>query len=345
LALWVGLIAGVIAAAFLNSCRGWQLLASVGFAIFCGGAAMLTGALAGFLFAIPRSIAGSTPTTPPGQPNQPALGRGKYPARSGKHAANTNLEQISDWLTKIIVGVGLVEFRQILRAIDRMGQFLGPMLGESPLGNLLAIVIVLYYALLGFLITYLITRMYLAQALAQADDQLMLDLGDRPASRKGKGVGGPGGGGICVALSLIGQPPDELSLGTSAEENRRLKRNRILNYLYEYEKQGFDKAIAEAKAYLQFYPRDARVWTHLACAYGQKASHIKDQNPKQYRDAPDFQDCKKCALVCIDQVIALEQHGGWIDVLREVWHPAPGDEDNDLEVFKDDPDFEKRLGP
>src|SRR5215207_3296326 len=56
------------------------------------GAAFGVGALVGFLFGIPRRF----------------QREGSDPALGGL-VVNTNLEQISDWLTKIIVGVGLVE--------------------------------------------------------------------------------------------------------------------------------------------------------------------------------------------------------------------------------------------
>ena len=57
----------------------------------CGlaaGAALLLGGLAGFLFAFPRFGAEGVKSS---------------------YLPNTNLEQVSDWLTKIIVGIGLVQ--------------------------------------------------------------------------------------------------------------------------------------------------------------------------------------------------------------------------------------------
>src|SRR6185503_13654313 len=63
----------------------------------CGGALVAlapaaVGALLGFVFGIPKTLQSNAP-----------------PAADGKAAyqVNTNLEQISDWLTKMLVGVGL----------------------------------------------------------------------------------------------------------------------------------------------------------------------------------------------------------------------------------------------
>ncbi|MGH8570238.1 MAG: hypothetical protein ACREXU_20090, partial [Gammaproteobacteria bacterium] len=91
------------------------------------------GFLVGFLFGIPRVLQSDNP--PPsaadtgagasGKPQDPgggaAVGQAGYAQR-----VNTNLEQISDWLTKIIVGLGLVELRtmpdHLYRASDWMAR-------------------------------------------------------------------------------------------------------------------------------------------------------------------------------------------------------------------------------
>jgi len=65
--------------------------------LFLAGASTVAGSLVGFLFGVPQyrrpdhsSTRNANSTTTP----------------------NTNLEQISDWLTKIIVGVGLELIRK-----------------------------------------------------------------------------------------------------------------------------------------------------------------------------------------------------------------------------------------
>ena len=97
---------------------------SVG-SLLCGAAA-LTGVLLGFLFGIPRTQqAGSnrapTPPTDAG-PLRQARTKPPQPVETGSqtaqppsvsHHPNTNLEEISDWLTKILVGVGLTQIDAI----------------------------------------------------------------------------------------------------------------------------------------------------------------------------------------------------------------------------------------
>src|SRR6185503_1210276 len=72
----------------------------------------------GFLFAIPKVLQGpSAPPTP--VPAVPGGGGAPTPAAPPpappgySQRVNTNLEEISDWLTKIIVGVTLVELKQL----------------------------------------------------------------------------------------------------------------------------------------------------------------------------------------------------------------------------------------
>jgi hypothetical protein len=68
-------------------------------------AAEVSGALLGFLFGIPRVLAADQSRNHDSRRNQ----------MSDAIIANTNLEQISDWLTKILVGVGLTQFGELSR--------------------------------------------------------------------------------------------------------------------------------------------------------------------------------------------------------------------------------------
>jgi hypothetical protein len=101
------------------------------------------GALLGFVFAIPRELQ-SAHIDPE--------------STTGRYIANTNLEQISDWLTKVIVGVSLVQIGNLPSALDRLGHRLSPLLGSPDANADMAIVLALTPALAGFLLTYLYTR-------------------------------------------------------------------------------------------------------------------------------------------------------------------------------------------
>jgi hypothetical protein len=135
----------------------WEVLA-VG--LLAAAAAFAVGALLGFLFGIPRSVAAPAP-----DPSEQGTERkdGEEEPAVGQHfAANTNLEQISDWLTKILVGVGLVQIHQISGAIDDLANGLAPALG--PQGYGIAVALLVAYPIIGFVSAYLFTRLRLQGA-------------------------------------------------------------------------------------------------------------------------------------------------------------------------------------
>lgn len=163
--LAVGPAFGVIAIVLY----AWHTDSSSVFAIalLVAGAAFLAGGLLGFLFGIPRLLATTGPAAIPATGDAGAAEPEK--ARSSPYAPNTNLEQISDWLTKILVGVGLVELGKLSHGTKRLVDFLQPSLGGSPNGSPFALTVLTLYSISGFLIVYLLTRVYLGRAFAEAD--------------------------------------------------------------------------------------------------------------------------------------------------------------------------------
>lgn len=127
-------------------------------------AAGAVGAVLGFIFGIPRALQA---------PNLQA--DGTYT----RYLANTNLEQISDWLTKILVGVSLVQIANIRPAFAALGRTLAPMLGSptdtngisSEARGAIGVAMCLTAALVAFLYCYLWTRVTLAWFLGVAQSQ------------------------------------------------------------------------------------------------------------------------------------------------------------------------------
>jgi hypothetical protein len=129
----------------------WSILGVAGIVGIC---AFAVGALLGFLFGIPQYLAKGTAATP---------------TDKASYQPNTNLTQVSDWLTKIIIGVGLVQFGQLTHTIGDLGDSLEPSLGGSPNGKPFGIALVVGFFVIGFLCSYLYTRLRLQWAFAQAD--------------------------------------------------------------------------------------------------------------------------------------------------------------------------------
>lgn len=112
-----------------------------GVGIVIGTSAFLIGGLVGFLFGIPRTVASSSRA-----------------AGAMQYRGNTNLEQVSDWLTKIIVGISLVEIGRIVPALAKLGDILKVPLGGQPSSAAFGLGVIIASALTGFFFFYLWTR-------------------------------------------------------------------------------------------------------------------------------------------------------------------------------------------
>jgi hypothetical protein len=127
-------------------------------------ACLIVGIIAGFLFAIPRVPANDDPNAKESKSSSPGSG--------GKHGGlgiNTNLEQVSDWLTKILVGLGLVEAKTLIAQLRNAGIYIGASLGRD--GATIATGLIVYFLGLGFISGYLLTRIFVSPMLRRADDE------------------------------------------------------------------------------------------------------------------------------------------------------------------------------
>jgi uncharacterized membrane protein len=106
------------------------------------------GALIGFLFAVPRV--------------NPEI------KASSALVTNTNIEQVSDWLTKILVGVALINFTQIGEFLSGLADDLALALGTAaaPVTKALALSLILYFFVAGLIQGYLLTRLFLSRQFA-----------------------------------------------------------------------------------------------------------------------------------------------------------------------------------
>jgi hypothetical protein len=131
-------------------------------------ASLTVGGLIGFLFGIPRALQDGHGARGPADP-----GDGSAPRTAGTpYQANTNLEQISDWLTKILVGVGLV---QIGSLPSTAGRFVSTITADLDIaqgnsgGRVIVGCLLVANLIGGFLISYLLTRLLLTGAFTRAD--------------------------------------------------------------------------------------------------------------------------------------------------------------------------------
>lgn len=137
-------------------------------------AAHAAGQFMGFLFAVPKSAgdgeAGDSRVAEGGQAADGEAARKSVAVRRASRT-NTSLEQISDWLTKIIVGVSLVESKELMVQFKKAVLWFASGLSDGPdaTSKALAAAVLVLFPVIGFLGTYLITRTYLAEVLNDAD--------------------------------------------------------------------------------------------------------------------------------------------------------------------------------
>ncbi|HEX8364491.1 MAG TPA: hypothetical protein VF603_04315 [Allosphingosinicella sp.] len=146
------------------NCAGFLAIAvgppgSFGTGALWAMACIASGALIGFLFGVPRI-----------NPNAEI---------KGEFVHNQNIEAVSDWLTKILIGVGLVNFAAIGAFVSRLADQLSAGLGTH---KSFATGLIVYFFVVGIIQGYILTRMFLG-------DQFRID--QEKARRRAQGRSAP----------------------------------------------------------------------------------------------------------------------------------------------------------
>jgi hypothetical protein len=210
-----------------------DVLRIFGVGMLVAGAALLSGYLLGFVFAVPRVGDRQGKATAAGQggvqpsafevPNNPLY--------------NGNLVEISDWLTKILVGVGLVELKSLPHKLGALSYYLAPGLQPAPCtanascadplisGQAAGLAIIIFYFALGFLVGWIWTTVYLLKDLTKG-----LEKRNRTLDLIAKAEGALANGRFDEALNYANQaiesdPKSAVAVVTKA---RALKRKAAL---------------------------------------------------------------------------------------------------------------------
>jgi len=135
------------------------------FVLFAAAAAI--GAALGFLFGLPRArvadLAGDgTGTAPSPEPVTKA---------STYYLTNSNLIKVSDWLTTIVIGLGLVNLGKVVPAVRAMGHSLEAPLGSAPYSGAVGVGVLIVGLLAGFILDYLWTSIRVRELLEEAERQ------------------------------------------------------------------------------------------------------------------------------------------------------------------------------
>lgn len=131
-----------------------------GLLIIIAFSSMLPGGLMGFLFGIPKL-------------NRKYNPREDY-GTSTKYMPNTNLEDVSDWLTKIIIGVTLTQLGKIPGYLQNMADSViensSSLMLQVDFAKPLLIALIIYSFIAGFIISYFYTRIYLPNLFAVMEE-------------------------------------------------------------------------------------------------------------------------------------------------------------------------------
>lgn len=232
-----------------------------GGATLVSGAFAFFGALIGFVFAIPRSRQDGgvvqraatqdtqqvrterttvTNVTRDGESGTVTTVEGRF----SDYSANTNLEQISDWLTKILVGITLTQFDNMAAWYRSAATALAPLLGTADSARAATLALMTYFMIWGFFISYLLTRLWMPKALSRSERE-------------------------------------ELVQSRQVEHEAALRSLERQAYDLLYEPGGYTRAIELIEKYLSSPNAlpSPWLWLYLAAAYGQRhADEIKNGN-------------------------------------------------------------------
>jgi hypothetical protein len=155
----IAMLAGLLTTVMVTWKTGFEIR-SIAVSLFVALSSVACGGLLGFLFGIPRAAAGDGNNPPP-----------RYEWQLQPYTANTNLEQISDWLTKIVVAIGLAQLAKIPGDYQSLATYVSAAFYPDVVSPSLAALMLAYFGILGFLMTYLWTRLFLSGEFNKVDGQ------------------------------------------------------------------------------------------------------------------------------------------------------------------------------
>ncbi|HEY3898643.1 MAG TPA: metallophosphoesterase [Chthoniobacter sp.] len=138
-------------------------------------AALAVGSAIGFLFGVPHTVATSS--------GRDEGGPGQTAADAQIRGAKTNLEEIADWLSKLIIGGTVFQSGNVVRWLGDAGtEFARTVGAETDLWRGVGSSSLVYFGLVGLFGGHFMTRLYLIGALRRADE------GDRPVVAERAGL-------------------------------------------------------------------------------------------------------------------------------------------------------------
>jgi len=288
-----------------------QVLASIGVGGLILMAAAAAGAGLGFLFSVPRVL--SVGTTGVGS-------RSSVPSRL--MGSNTNLERISEWLTTMIVGVGLSQLTSIGEGMRSFTSFLkaqGPSATIAMAGPFILVV----GFVSGFIFLYLYTRLLLSPLFLHVE-KLMSYVGDEENSEDS--------GEIKRIAERLATKRRSSHLRAIADSERLTfeQTMQVLSALL-YEENGYREVVAVGRKLKDTHASEmASYWFIMAAAHGQWFSAIKETGSEEEKD-----EIRQAVLDASRRAVARDPQ--YKRYLAELTRERA--KDNDLKDFAGDKEF------
>ena len=322
-AAFLGLV-GLIGAATTAICLVLSQFGGVASAIGLGGlilfASAAAGAALGFLFSVPRVLStGEDPTV--------TAGGKRGSANNRLMSTNTNMERISEWLTTMIVGVGLSQITSVGGYIQSFTGFLQVRSGATLAAAGPFILVVGLVS--GFVFLYLYTRLYLSSLFLHVE-QLMSRVGlqDLPKAIDqirviAKELAERDNASMMKYIANVDQPSFDHTMY-------------VLNALL-YEDRGYEKVLEIGDELEDTAATEmARYWLIMAAANGQRHHNLASLGASDEERA----EARKAALRASRKAVLLDNT--YKRRLKELSNPKASD--NDLQDFVKDPEFMKIVG-
>jgi hypothetical protein len=288
-------------------------------------ASVSSGAFFGFLFSVPRIMTKDNAAAATGAPVDSDL---KGVVRSERLlSSNTNLERVSEWLTTMLVGVGLTQIGSLDDRLLSFSDFLNERMtvagnGASTLPAV-APFLLMSGLVTGFIFFYLYTRIYLSPLFQYAER--VLSLGGLPLED-----GAPKVREAAANLAEARKNPAMKYTSTASEISIDDSLEVILNLLYEDD--GYRKAIDIGNT-LAGTPAGgiAQYWYLMAAAYGQKHHALLLSGAP----APELHQARIAVLGACRKAVQLNYN--YKSRLMALTNPVSAN--NDLQDFEVDSDF------
>ncbi|QFY60320.1 hypothetical protein FZ934_07670 [Rhizobium grahamii] len=314
----------------LSQFSGWVAASGVGGLVVFAG--MSAGGFLGFLFSVPRIMTKDNQVAivaAPGDPDFPATrlaGKGERLLSS-----NTNLERVSEWLTTMLVGVGLT---QIGSLDDRFVDFSGFLESNMPASlskatTLPAIgpFLLVSGLVAGFIFFYLYTRIYLSPLFQYAERVLQSEPGEMRLQ-----VGVPKVREAAARLAEKAGGPSLAYTSTASEISIDDSLDVIFSLLYR--EGGYAEAIDIGNTLAETPAANlARYWYLMAAAYGQKHHELVGEGAA----TRELRQARNAVLSAARRAVQLNHNYKF----RLLELTDPESDDNDLQDFVADKDFQQ----